>query len=666
MNTGWLCTGIFTPVILFCAPRLSGGPGQTSAQVIRVEVRRTLDSLMAKEDTDGDRKITVDDPRVPGTARGAKRFWILSLDSARYEVAGTYFLSNLLQELKLAGESGRDTALLRADRIFEPPVDRLSRLIRERYWDGLTRSIDEKGLRQILRDEKTATAGGERYLYVPASDRTAIRYYAGIIAAHPEWMTRVVQAPLHPGRSFLDSLEGRQGLLSLGVRTANGKTTGIPFVVPGGRFNEMYGWDSYFIVCGLLQDRRVERAKDIVDNFVYEIHHYGAVLNANRTYYLTRSQPPFLTSMALAVFRHLPQDSSSVAWLRSALEAAIQEYTLVWMNKDRLTWTGLSRYFDRGTGPPPEVEPGAFDSVYAPYARKEGLSLEEFERRYASGRLHVPALDEYFVNDRSMRESGHDTSYRLLGRSAHLVTVDLNALLYKIERDIAWAIDSVFGGSLRLSSGRTERSASWFARAEKRKKLIDQYLWDLRSGMYSDYDILERKQTGYVSPTTLYPLWAGCASKEQAGMVVLHALPRLETPGGLAGSSEESRGAITPEHPLRQWDFPYGWAPHQMLAWAGLERYGYDTLAQSLAYRWLYTMTLNAAQYNGTVAEKYDVVQRSHEVFAEYGNVGTKFSYITTEGFGWTNASYEVGLALLGSPLRDSLNRLIPPEWTGR
>ena len=134
-------------------------------------------------------------------------------------------------------------------------------------------------------------------------------------------------------------------------------------------------------------------------------------------------------------------------------------------------------------------------------------------------------------------------------------------------------------------------------------------------------------------------------------------------PGGIAGSTEASRGAITPEHPPRQWDFPNGWAPHQMLVWQGLIDYGYERIAQRLVYRWLYTITFNAANYNGTVPEKFDVATRSHQVFAEYGNVGTKFSYITREGFGWTNTSYQLGVSLLPLELRDDLNRLIPPEW---
>jgi alpha,alpha-trehalase len=631
---------------------------------IQIRTSLLLDSLVHDEDTDHDTKITVDDPHLPGTERGDKRFWLTTTDQQRYEVAGTYYLSNLLQELLLAQQAGADTASLSGNQIFEPPVDRISRSIRERYWDGLTRRIDGNHLMRVLVDEKLATSNGFYYLYTPATDKKAYEYFSEVAASMAGRRLRVHRLPGVITPQFVRNLGDRHGLLSLALETlSDGSVEGRPFVVPGGRFNEMYGWDSYFIVLGLLQDGRMDLARSIVDNVVYEIEQYGAVLNANRTYYLTRSQPPFLTSMTLAVYRQLPKDPSSLRWLRHVLAAAIKEYQTVWMGHDRLTETGLSRYYDSGTGPPPEVEPGHFDPVYLKYAERFGMSLQDFVQAYTSGKLHVPDLDTFFVNDRAMRESGHDTSYRLLGRCANLVTVDLNALLYKIECDVADILDQEFGGRLQLDSGTRETSEAWRERAAVRKVRVNRYQWDQTKGMFFDYDIVRRSRTGYVSATTLYPLWAGLASQEQAQAIVARALPLLTAPGGIVGSTEESRGPISPTRPERQWDYPYGWAPHQIIAWRGLQNYGFQNLAQSLIYRWLYTITLNAAQYNGTVPEKFDVVRRTHQVFAEYGNVGTKFSYITREGFGWTNASYQLGLSALPPTLRESLNRLIPPEW---
>jgi alpha,alpha-trehalase len=623
-----------------------------------------LDSLVRDEDTDDDKRITIDDPHRLGTTRGDKRFWIPTGSGSPFEVSGTYYLSNLLQELKLGEESGSDTITLVTERIFEPVVDRISRSIRDLYWNGLTRRVDESALESILSDEKTLTVDGLRYVYVASTDSSAWKYFSEVEARHPEWRMRLVRLPSNITPAYVRSLDGHHGLLTLSlVLDPEGSPQGEPFVVPGGRFNEMYGWDSYFIVLGLLRDGRVDLARSMVNNHVYQILHFGKVLNANRTYYLTRSQPPFLTSMILAVYQHLPHDTSTRAWLRNALHAAVHEYREVWMSNDRLTATGLSRYFDPGHGAPPEVEPGHFDAVFRPYAKRHEMSVREFEASYRSEKISVPELDEYFVHDRSMRESGHDTSYRLEGRSANLVTADLNSLLYKFETDLARIIEKEFAGSVEFDDGTTEESSRWYERAEKRRELVNRYLWNPEAGMFFDYDVSLRNQTGYVSAVTFYPLWAMLASNQQAELLVRNALPQLEMSGGIVSSTEKSRGPIGPERPPRQWDYPNGWAPHQMLVWQGLINYGYESAARRLAYRWLYTIAVNAANYNGTVPEKFDVVLRTHQVFAEYGNVGTAFSYITREGFGWTNASYQVGVSLLSRDLKEALNKLVPPEW---
>ncbi len=630
----------------------------------KVLVRPTLDSLIAKEDTDHDKKITIDDLHIAGTDRGNKRFWITALDGKKYEVAETYYLANLLEDLKLAEDEGEDTITLNTSDIFKPPAEHIAQSIKDLYWNALTRRIDESGIEKIFRDEKTQTIDGLNYVYVPHNDTMAYNYFYDLASRRPELKMKVVKLPEKITPKYVESLNNRSGILSLKlVRKPDGKIEGAPFVVPGGRFNEMYGWDSYFITLGLLQDGKVDLAKFMVDNFIYEIDNYGKFLNANRTYYLTRSQPPFFTSMALAVYEKLPTNDDTKAWLKKVLEAAIKEYNNYWMARRHLTNTGLSRYFDDGIGPPPEVEPGRYDAIYAEYAKKYGKGPKIFEQEYLSGKIKVPALDEFFTNDRSMRESGHDASYRLQYDCAELVTVDLNSLLYKEETNIADIISDDFGGQVRLDNGALEKSSTWYDRAEKRKSLMTEYLWNEKKGMFFDYNYVERKQTSFVSSTTFYPLWAKSATKKQAEALVQNALPLLEMPGGIAGSTEESRGQIAEDHPQTQWDYPFGWAPHQMLIWKGLKNYGKSKIARDLAYRWLYTITINAYNYNGTIAEKYDMTNRSSQVFAEYGNVGTKFSYITREGFGWTNASFVVGLTLLTKKMTDDLDMLLPPEW---
>jgi alpha,alpha-trehalase len=622
-------------------------------RTLRIPVETTFGALLAQEDTDRDRQITVKDT-------GPRRFVLAATDGATEVVEGTYPLSNLLQELALAREAGHEVLELDSDRLRENPVRRISRRIREHFWDGLTRRIDASGLARIVADTKAS--GAHPRLYVPASDPRALGYFTEVARARPELRLEVVRLPEAITAEYALSIDDKPGLLSLALaEDARGALHGLPFVVPGGRFNELYGWDSYFEALGLLQDGRLDLGQGMVEHFLYEIRHYGQILNANRSYYLTRSQPPFLTSMGLAVHAHLPEGPSRDQWLRRVIETAIREYETVWMGKRRLTPTGLSRYHADGIGMPPETEEGHFDAVLRPYAAAAGMDVRAYSRRYLKREIVEPALDAHFVHDRTMRESGHDTSNRLEGCAADLCTVDLNSLLYKYEIDIARTLES-FGGHLDLENGTRHEAAEWHARARRRQDLVNALLWDEERGMFFDYDFVRKRRTGYESATTLYPLWAGLASREQARLLVERALPRFEAAGGLVAGTEASRGPVTEERPQRQWDYPFGWPPHQMLAWQGLLDHGFTEAAQRLAYRWLLMITRNAADYNGTIPEKYDVVNRSHRVFVEYGNVGTDFDYITREGFGWMNASYQVGLTLLTAEQRGKLEVLTPVE----
>jgi alpha,alpha-trehalase len=659
-------TAVITlPLAIVIAAASSTCCTQRAASVrrrVRVDVERNIRRLIEEEDTDGDKKITIDD-HFAGGDRGDKKFYIVDQKGNEYQIEGTYYLSNLLQELTLSRPRQGGMALLDTQRIFESPVHRISRSIREVYWDGLTRRIDEENIVPLFADAKTASVDGCNYIYVPSDDSEAYQCFVAVADRHPNLKIKVVRLPGVITPEWVRSRNDYPGLLSLAlVCKSDDNCRGVPFVVPGGRFNEMYGWDSYFEALGLLEDGRRDLSKAMVDNFVYEINYYGQILNANRSYYLTRSQPPFLTSMALAVYEKMPKNPKSRKWLGTVFQAAIKEYNNVWMNENRLTETGLSRYYGAGTGQPPEVEPGHFDAVYRKFAAKLGTRPDELEELYTTGKIDVPELDEFFMHDRTMRESGHDKTYRWDDHCADFVTVDLNSLLYKFEIDIARTIEKEFDDSFELEDGTTQTSSLWYERAEKRKELINKYLWDAEQGLFLDYSTVNKKRKVYTSATAFYPLWASLASRQQAESIIRAVIPKLEMPGGIVASTEESRGPLSESRPARQWDYPNGWAPHQMLAWQGLINYGYDEIAHRLVYRWLYTITRNAADYNGTIPEKFDVVERSHRVFAEYGNVGTEFSYITKEGFGWVNASYQVGLKNLPASLREQLERLVPPE----
>lgn len=614
----------------------------------------TIDKLLKQEDTDNDKKITVED-------KGPQKFNIVTTDGNTIEVSGTYYLSNLLQELVLAKESGAQIVKIDTENIFEKPIDRINRMIKEYFWNGLTRRIDADGIKKILVDTKSESKN--YYLYVPFKDAAAFEYYKDVTKNTKEINITVVRLPEQITAEYVHSINNEPGMLSLALKkNENGKIEGVPFVVPGGRFNEMYGWDSYFESLGLIIDGKVDLAKAMAENFVYEIEHYGQILNANRTYYLTRSQPPFLTSLTLAVYNELPKNNESKNWLSKLLNACIKEYKTVWMSQPKLTENGLSRYYGTGIGLAPETEETHFDSLLKPFAEKAGISIRDYHKKYLKREIIEPEIEEFIKHDRSIRESGHDTSYRLDKISAHLNTVDLNSLLFKYEIDIAEIIRKEFDNYFVSYEGIIENSQVWLMKAEERKSFINKLMWNEKKGFFFDYNFIKEEQTGFESATAFYPLWAKLATQEQADSLVIKALPLLEFAGGVAGSSNESVGIINEEREQKQWDYPNGWAPHQILIWDGLNNYGYTHIAQRLAYKWLYVILKNAVDYNGTIPEKYDVVSCTHKVFAEYGNVGTEFDYISREGFGWMNASFKVGLTFLNDELKNKLNELVPPE----
>jgi alpha,alpha-trehalase len=624
---------------------------------MKIRIEETFRRLLDQEDTDGDNQITVKDD-------GPKRFVVTGEDGATYTVEGTYPLSNLLQELALARDEGAETLHLDPEGIHANPVHRISHMIRTVFWDGLTRTIDAEGLAHVAIDAKGEGTDLDRRprIYVPHGDARALAYFERVAREQPDLGLEVWRLPETITPEYVLGLNERPGILSLElVEDDAGLVRGLPFVVPGGRFNELYGWDSYFIVLGLLQDGFVERAKGMVTHFLYEIEHYGQILNANRSYFLTRSQPPFLTAMGWAVYEHL-EGQDRDAWFAEVIRTAIREYETVWTRPPKLTETGLSRYYASGIGMPPETEVEHFDGHLKPYAEAAGMDMAQYRKAIRWREVVVPELDEYFVHDRTLRESGHDNSYRLEGRAAHLCTVDLNSLLYRYETDIARALKELFGDAMETPHGTVQTSAAWEERAERRRERMSRLCWNEERGIFFDYDFVQGKQTGFESVTTLYPMWAGLATREQAATLLERAVSLFEEAGGLVSTTEASRGPISDEHPQRQWDYPFGWPPHQMLAWQGLVDYGHEEVAQRLVYRWLYMITRNAADYNGTIPEKYDVVDRTHDVFVEYGNVGTEFDYITREGFGWMNASYQVGLSLLSEGLRAALEAGTPPE----
>ncbi len=491
-------------------------------------------------------------------------------------------------------------------------------------WHTLTRSTNECA---SLTDSKLNNTS--RVLYLPSG----MKIPAAVSKLREQCDVRIESLP-HPitavGQISPQSLS-EQGLLYLPN----------PYVVPGGRFNEMYGWDSYFIVRGLIEDGEVELARGMVENFFFEIENYGAVLNANRTYYLTRSQPPFLSSMILAVHHaNIAAHQDDSEWMMRAFEYAQRDYRL-WMTAPKLdTATGLSRYFDSGSGPVMEI--GDHSDYYlgvADWLEKHPEVVTDYLTDSASKgtgpALQVPLCGdqpcpkskrvwftpEFYKGDRAMRESGFDISFRFgpfSGSTEDFAPVCLNSLLYKLENDL-----SEIAADLR----QPDQSRLWSDRASHRKQLINRYMWNPKSGLFVDYNLRLHRQSTVLYASTFYPLWTGLATQSQADAVLRH-LAEFEHPGGLAMSNRET-GV--------QWDKPYGWAPIQLIAVEGMRRYGFSHDADRISRNFL-TMVEENAQKDGAIREKYNVVNRS-----TIANVTAGYSS-NVVGFGWTNGTF---LALL-------------------
>ena len=614
-----------------------------------LNIDKVFQELLLQEDTDQDKKITKDD-------NGPKKFLLVDEISKQQEtIVGTYHLSNLLQELAQLKEANSTLGEVDLSRIQENPVQRISRKIKDDYWEELTRTIDKKGLTQIIEDEKTSSDVAT--LYVAAKDKQGVTYFQALEKELPNFKVEIL--PENYSVEYVETLNEKPGILALALEQKIYSLQGVPFVVPGGRFNEMYGWDSYFIGVGLLIDGQIGKAIAIAENFKYQIIHYGKILNANRSYYLTRTQPPLYSSLLIEIAK---KGMPSLEWLRSHLETVILEYNTVWMVQgNRLTPTGLNRYKADGIGMPFEVEPGHFDDVLEPYAKKYNLPIREFEKKYLQRTLVDDELDAHFVHDRSMRESGHDTTNRLINTCANLNSVDINSFLYKYEKDVVYLIVTYFGNAFQVGDI-IYTSEEWEQKALFRKDKMNELCWNEDASMYFDYDFVNHKQFPFEAATTFFPLWAGLCDEHQAKKLVEVALQQFVKTGGITGSTKASIANAPKEAPQRQWDYPFGWAPHQMLLWEGLINYNYLDKAQEMVYRWLWLITRNAVDYNGTIPEKFDLEISSHKVFAEYGNVGTEFDYIAKEGFGWVNASYQYGLQILTEELKEKLGELISPD----
>lgn len=392
-----------------------------------------------------------------------------------------------------------------------------------------------------------------------------------------------------------------------------------PYVVPGGRFGETYYWDSYFTMLGLAESGRDDLLRHMADNFAWLIDNYGHIPNGNRTYYLSRSQPPVFALM-VELF-----EEDGVRGAKRYLDQLMKEYQF-WMDgAEKLTPGQAYRHVVR-------MADGSLLNRYwddRDTPRDESW-LEDIETARHSGR---PA-SEVYRDLRAGAASGWDYSSRWLRdpkrlasiRTTHFVPIDLNGFLYKLELMIA---------TLSHAKGEEETALAWQKKAAKRKSTINRYLWDSTAGVYRDYD-WRRQRFGAFTAAAVVPLFVGLATPWQAHLQAIALRQLLLSSGGLVTSMLESG---------EQWDKPNGWAPLQWMAVAGLSQYGEEALATEIAVNWLTTVN-HFYQLHHKLVEKYDIG-------GDRARPGGGGEYPLQDGFGWTNGVTRRLLAQYGHLIAD-------------
>ncbi|PZO84680.1 MAG: alpha,alpha-trehalase [Micavibrio aeruginosavorus] len=393
-----------------------------------------------------------------------------------------------------------------------------------------------------------------------------------------------------------------------------------PYLVPGGRFQEMYGWDTAFPAFAWA-DIHPQSIREQIDNQLYQIKAYGKVLNANRSYYLSRSQPPFLSVMVLrlwegtSIHKWSEFDPNGVykdakEWLAQAYVqlSAFHEY---WTSGDRLAGnTGLSRYWDEGDEPAPEVvssEQGHFHHAHEFY-KYNAISTDDQEDAALFLDPETDTLTPlYHRANRAMRASGFDPTghwgYGALRCMFHAPAC-LNSLLYRMETDLA---------EIAVILGIDGDEKKWLDQAAARKARMREFMYFEETGAYVDYDFERQRLNTKPFATLFYPLWAGLydteTEKDDIEKLVRHALEQLEMPHGIVTSTEVSGS---------QWDYPYGWPPLQYMAFSSLARYGFTEDARRIAKKYVKLAT-NVISTNGSLYEKYNVVEGNAEVHVVNG-----------------------------------------------
>ncbi len=382
----------------------------------------------------------------------------------------------------------------------------------------------------------------------------------------------------------------------------------FPYIVPGGRFREVYYWDSYFTMLGLQVSGQIEIMQHMVDNFAYLLDEIGFIPNANRTYYLGRSQPPFFTLMVNLLAQE--KGSSTLLKYRRQLE---KEYAF-WMDGEETLSHSLVQYRRVVQLPDGSIVNRFWDDNDSPRPEAFVEDCELAEKAGGEAAMvyrHIRAAAEsgWDFSSRWFKDGKHMTSIQ----TTHLVPVDLNCLLLHTEETLL---------KIYALAKEDTLSALFYKKITQRKNAIQQYCYNENPGCYSDYNFISQTKGDQLTLAAVYPLFFGIASPAQAACVAQILEERLLQQGGLQTTLNATG---------QQWDAPNGWAPLQWMAYKGLLNYDFLPLAAKIRQRW---MAVNEKVYanTGKMMEKYNV-----------SNTGTKAGggeYPNQDGFGWTNGVY--------------------------
>jgi alpha,alpha-trehalase len=393
-------------------------------------------------------------------------------------------------------------------------------------------------------------------------------------------------------------------------RRDRGSLIALPnaYIVPGGRFSEQFYWDSYFIMLGLAADNRWDMLEGMIKNYAYMIRKFGFIPTANRTYFLSRSQPPFFSQMVKLLARHKGRTRTYVEylpymlmeyrfWMKGRKQLAQHENRAFARVAEMQNGILLNRYYDNKTTPRPE-------------------SLREDMETAGEAPDRIP--DRLYLHLRAGAESGWDFSSRWFEdpndirtiHTADIIPADLNSLLYMLEETIA--------ETYRLL--RQPLLASKFqGSADRRVRGMQEYCWSEEDGFFVDYNFHKQQSTGRLTLAGVFPLYAKIATSKQAAAVAERVEKDFLKVGGLITTLEETG---------QQWDSPNGWAPLQWIVIEGLRNYGHHQLADEIKKRWV-ASNLKVFEAKGKMVEKYNVVNGD-----ELGGGG---EYPLQDGFGWTN-----------------------------